>query len=69
MATIKINDLNTKTSQKLTADDVSRITGGAGDYSGDGKVDAADYVVWRKSSSSVDAGDYIVWRKNLGTGL
>ena len=52
-----------------------------GDYNRDGAVDAADYVVWRKSlgqsgpglaadgnnDSLIDAGDYDVWRANFGT--
>jgi hypothetical protein len=35
-----------------------------GDYNGDGKVDAADYVVWRKTDGSVDG--YNTWRANFG---
>jgi T5SS/PEP-CTERM-associated repeat protein len=35
-----------------------------GDYSGDGTVDAADYVVWRKTDGS-QAG-YDAWRANFG---
>ena len=57
-------------------------TVGAGDYDGDGQVDAADYEVWRAAygttgagalhpadgngDNTVDAADYVVWRKNLG---
>ncbi|WP_197531574.1 cytochrome c peroxidase [Posidoniimonas corsicana] len=50
-----------------------------GDYSGDGVVDAADYVIWRQAvggggtlaadgngDAVVDAADYTVWRDNLG---
>jgi hypothetical protein len=51
-----------------------------GDYNGDGIVDAADYVVWRKTfgetalllaadgdgSGTVDAGDFDVWRDHFG---
>jgi fibronectin-binding autotransporter adhesin len=39
----------------------------AGDYNGDGKVSAADYVVWRKGGSpdSTVAG-YNLWRANFG---
>jgi hypothetical protein len=36
----------------------------AGDYNGNGTVDAADYVVWRKSGGSQAA--YDVWRANFG---
>jgi hypothetical protein len=36
----------------------------AGDFNGDGKVDAADYVVWRKGAASQT--DYDTWRMNFG---
>lgn len=51
----------------------------AGDYNGDGVVDARDYAVWRDNfgssanlaadgngNGSVDLGDYTIWRDNLG---
>jgi len=52
----------------------------AGDYNNDGVVDAADFVVWRRSmgqtgfgmladgnlDARIDEGDYDVWRANLG---
>lgn len=49
-----------------------------GDYNGDGTVDAADYVVWRKHDGTaaelpndetpgmVDDSDYTVWTTNFG---
>ncbi|MEX2308068.1 MAG: autotransporter-associated beta strand repeat-containing protein [Pirellulales bacterium] len=39
-----------------------------GDYNGDGKVDAADYVVWRKNPAAFggDPGGYTTWRANFG---
>jgi hypothetical protein len=48
-----------------------------GDFNNDGRVDAADYVVWRKASPTttlpnddtpgvVDASDYTDWRANFG---
>ncbi len=51
-----------------------------GDYNGDGVMNAADFVVWRKSltqtgtglaadgnhNNSIDAGDYTVWRAHFG---
>jgi len=55
----------------------------AGDYNGDGAVDAADYVVWRETSGQlvepfagadgdgngkVDDADYNVWTMHFGTG-
>jgi hypothetical protein len=36
-----------------------------GDYDGDGNVDAADYVVWRKKSINGQRG-YDVWEANFG---
>jgi hypothetical protein len=40
----------------------------AGDYNGNGKVDAADYVLWRKTPTSFggDPAGYITWRANFG---
>jgi hypothetical protein len=56
-----------------------------GDYNGDNAVDAADYVVWRKTlgssvanpfdgadgngNSMIDAGDYGLWRRSFGSEL
>jgi hypothetical protein len=51
-----------------------------GDYNRNGVVDAADYVVWRKTlnqvgsglpadgnnNGQIDAGDYSIWRTNVG---
>jgi hypothetical protein len=36
----------------------------AGDFNGDGTVDAADYVVWRKNDGSQEG--YNAWRTNFG---
>jgi hypothetical protein len=36
----------------------------AGDFNFDNKVDAADYVVWRKNSGT--QADYNLWRSNFG---
>jgi fibronectin-binding autotransporter adhesin len=52
----------------------------AGDYNGNGVVDAADYILWHKTlgatgaalaadgnnNGMVDAGDFDVWRSNFG---
>jgi hypothetical protein len=35
-----------------------------GDFNGDGSVDAADYVAWRKSSGTQEA--YSLWRSHFG---
>ena len=54
----------------------------AGDYDGDGIVDAADYVVWRNNLGQfgsslpadgngdgiVDLADYGIWKTNFGRG-
>jgi hypothetical protein len=37
-----------------------------GDFNNDGKVDTADYVVWRDGPA--DPADYQTWRANYGTG-
>jgi len=39
----------------------------AGDYNSDGKVDAQDYVIWRKTNINGAQG-YTDWRANYGTG-
>jgi hypothetical protein len=51
----------------------------AGDYNGDGTMNAADFVVWRRTAGStmelaadgnrngiVDQADYEIWRRNFG---
>jgi hypothetical protein len=39
----------------------------AGDFNADGRVDAADYVVWRKGlGTTYTQSDYILWRANFG---
>jgi hypothetical protein len=41
-----------------------------GDFNSDGRVDAADYVVWRKGFGTLyDQGDYQDWRANFGATL
>jgi hypothetical protein len=42
----------------------SAITMLAGDFNEDGRVDAADYVVWRKTDGTQD--EYNTWRTNFG---
>ncbi|HEU0234959.1 MAG TPA: hypothetical protein VFR14_00820 [Candidatus Limnocylindrales bacterium] len=51
--------------------DVVSVPVGTTPATGEGRVDAADYVLWRKTDGAaadgpVDAADYVVWRKNLG---
>ncbi len=38
-----------------------------GDFNNDGSVDAADYVVWRKTDGTTDG--YNLWRQNFGASL
>jgi autotransporter-associated beta strand protein len=68
------------TSQLMTEGRLTVATGLSGDYNGDGKVDAADYAVWRKSLGAVGAGliadgngdlhvdqaDFNLWRAHFG---
>ncbi|HJQ80869.1 MAG TPA: hypothetical protein VJ828_12975 [Lacipirellulaceae bacterium] len=43
------------------------LQGRAGDFDGDGAIDAADYVVWRKGLGPVyTPNDYDVWRAHFG---
>jgi fibronectin-binding autotransporter adhesin len=44
--------------------------GAPGDYNNDGKVDAADFVVWRKDPAAHggDPAGYNTWRANFGAG-
>jgi hypothetical protein len=41
-----------------------------GDFNGDGRVDAADYVAWREgfTNGTFDNDDYTTWRRNFGAG-
>ena len=58
-----------------TDDGVGKLTfqgsasGGGGDYNGDGSVNAADYVVWRKNPAAFggDPAGYNTWRTNFGS--
>jgi hypothetical protein len=44
------------------------LAGLPGDYNRDGTVDAADYVMWRKTDSGNSQG-YTDWQANFGTGM
>jgi hypothetical protein len=47
-----------------------RITIVPGDWNGDGKVDAADYVTWRNNpaANGGNPAGYDTWRANFGRG-
>jgi len=60
---------------------ITELSGAKGDYNNDGRVDAADYVVWRQhlgqsyqllnedtnsTPGSVTIEDYAIWRANFG---
>lgn len=64
---------------RLNAFELSLVPDGiSGDYNDDGAVDAADYVVWRKSAGTtttlpndpdggnIDSRQYNTWRENFG---
>src|SRR5262249_17295199 len=56
-------------SSQLYTTGVLSITGIGvpGDYNGNGVVDAADYVVWRKGlGATFTQSDYAVWRSHFG---
>ena len=47
---------------------ILKVIGLVGDYNSDGKVDSADYVVWRNDPTSFGgAGGYTNWRTHFGT--
>ena len=49
------------------ANSVMLEVGNAGDFNGDGRIDAGDYVVWRKGlGTSYTQDDYTVWRAHFG---
>ncbi|MEX2310361.1 MAG: PEP-CTERM sorting domain-containing protein [Pirellulales bacterium] len=48
--------------------DGTSVGGLTGDHNGDGSVDAADYVVWRKNDINGQQG-YDDWRMNFGSSL
>ncbi len=57
---------NNKSYENFWYDDVSVISLN-GDYSDDGAVDAADYVVWRNSMGGQAA--YDIWRQHYGSAV
>jgi beta-glucanase (GH16 family) len=51
----------------VQVDYVHVYAGMPGDYTGDGAVDAADYVVWRRGfGSAYNQSDYLVWKTYFG---
>src|SRR5690606_36249873 len=75
-------DVNGGTPANVVIDYVSvETTFLAGDFNGDGAVDATDYIVWRNAfgtsttpwrgadangDGTVDTDDYLVWKTNFG---
>jgi hypothetical protein len=59
---------------QLVVDDTSVIlqaigSGVPGDFSGDGVVDAADSIAWRKGLGTIfNESHYSLWRTNFGAG-
>ena len=52
----------------MQVDYVRVYAGLPGDFSGNGTVDAADYVIWRRGlGSTYTQADYQTWRTNFGT--
>jgi hypothetical protein len=46
---------------------INAVAALAGDFNGDGVVDAADYVVWRNGLGTIFMpGDYNIWREHFG---
>jgi hypothetical protein len=64
---LNTDDLNSVIAHLNTKYFLSTTT--PGDYNGDGDVDAADYVVWRKDPGSFDPDAYDLWAANYGAGL
>jgi hypothetical protein len=59
--------LSWNTSQLYTNGVVSVTAGLAGDYNGNGTVDAADYSVWRDGLGAIyTQADYDVWKSHFG---
>lgn len=50
---------------RYNPESVSLLVTVAGDYNNDGNVDAADYVLWRKTGINGQDG-YNTWRANFG---
>jgi hypothetical protein len=60
-----LGSLSWDTSQLYASGVLSVVAPGLpGDFNGDGSVDAADYVIWRKTDGT--QADYETWRANFG---
>jgi hypothetical protein len=60
-----VKDASTANSMQIA--DIQFYAEPTGDYNGDGIVDAADYVVWRKSDGTQTG--YATWRSHFGQSL
>ena len=65
---VSLGSLSAVTLGGLTGSRNLALTGSSADYNGNGTVDAADYVLWRKSPNSFggDPGGYNAWRAQFG---
>jgi hypothetical protein len=68
--TVGSNQFHIKYDDTITGANAVTLTsfgaaGLTGDYNSDGKVDAADYVIWRKTNINGSQG-YTDWRANYG---
>jgi autotransporter-associated beta strand protein len=61
------DDLMWDTSALYSTGMLAVVPGLAGDFNGDGSVDAADYLTWRRQLGTTRSqADYAVWRANFG---
>jgi hypothetical protein len=58
------NSLSWNTSRLYSNGSLSIVGGLTGDYNGDGRVDAADYIAWRKNGGAQQ--NYNTWRAHFG---
>jgi len=65
---IQSYDINGGNAASVVVNSISVTGTTRGDFNGDGAVDSADYIVWRKGLGVIyTADDYNAWRANFGT--
>jgi hypothetical protein len=63
-------DINGGSPASMVVNSVSVTDTPNGDFNGDGVVDAADYIIWRRNpGGNYTQEDYNIWRANFGTNL